>query len=62
MINTADKPMRSKAEVVAGETTWFCRCWQSNKFPYCDSSHHKVNKEHGDNVGPLAVTGVAAES
>ncbi|CAI5703834.1 unnamed protein product [Peronospora effusa] len=33
-----------------------CRCWKSNKFPYCDGSHMKHNKETGDNVGPLVLT------
>eukprot|EP00921_Rhytidocystis_pertsovi_P011642 GHVQ01018847.1.p1 GENE.GHVQ01018847.1~~GHVQ01018847.1.p1 ORF type:complete len:133 (-),score=6.56 GHVQ01018847.1:932-1330(-) len=28
-----------------------CRCWQSNKFPYCDDTH-KVLVQSGDNVGP----------
>ncbi|DAZ94410.1 TPA: hypothetical protein N0F65_003439 [Lagenidium giganteum] len=32
-----------------------CRCWKSKKFPYCDGSHTKHNKETGDNVGPLIV-------
>merc|ERR1712110_482598 len=33
----------------------FCRCWKSNKFPYCDGSHVKHNAETGDNVGPLII-------
>ena len=33
----------------------FCRCWKSNKFPYCDGSHTKHNAETGDNVGPLII-------
>lgn len=32
-----------------------CRCWRSEKFPYCDGSHVKHNAETGDNVGPLIV-------
>jgi len=32
-----------------------CRCWKSDKFPYCDGSHVKHNSETGDNVGPLIV-------
>lgn len=35
--------------------TVFCRCWRSKKFPYCDGSHNKYNKEANDNVGPLIV-------
>ena len=33
----------------------YCRCWRSKKFPYCDGSHVKFNKESGDNTGPLVV-------
>ena len=32
-----------------------CRCWRSDKFPYCDGSHVKHNAETGDNVGPLII-------
>lgn len=32
-----------------------CRCWRSEKFPYCDGSHVKHNTETGDNVGPLII-------
>nr|7YVZ_A Chain A, CDGSH iron-sulfur domain-containing protein 1 (CISD-1/mitoNEET) [Caenorhabditis elegans] len=38
-----------------GEKKAFCRCWKSEKWPYCDGSHGKHNKETGDNVGPLIV-------
>ena len=31
------------------------RCWKSKKFPYCDGSHAKHNKETGDNTGPLII-------
>ncbi|CAD5214226.1 unnamed protein product [Bursaphelenchus xylophilus] len=40
-----------------GEKKAFCRCWKSEKFPYCDGSHNKHNKDTGDNVGPLIVSG-----
>mmetsp|Transcript_39663 Transcript_39663/g.55075 ORF Transcript_39663/g.55075 Transcript_39663/m.55075 type:complete len:137 (+) Transcript_39663:116-526(+) len=33
----------------------FCRCWKSSKWPMCDGSHVKHNKETGDNLGPLIV-------
>ncbi|GMS86135.1 hypothetical protein PENTCL1PPCAC_8310 [Pristionchus entomophagus] len=38
-----------------GEKKAFCRCWKSEKWPYCDGSHGKHNKETGDNLGPLIV-------
>ncbi|EYC16077.1 hypothetical protein Y032_0035g3135 [Ancylostoma ceylanicum] len=40
-----------------GEQKGFCRCWKSEKFPYCDGAHVKHNQETGDNVGPLVVKG-----
>lgn len=33
-----------------------CRCWKSKKFPLCDGTHMKHNKETGDNVGPLVIS------
>nr|ACO15461.1 CDGSH iron sulfur domain-containing protein 2 homolog [Caligus clemensi] len=39
-----------------GDKSVFCRCWKSKKFPYCDGSHNKHNKQTGDNVGPLIVS------
>uniref|UniRef100_A0A1W7RAT7 CDGSH iron-sulfur domain-containing protein 1 n=1 Tax=Hadrurus spadix TaxID=141984 RepID=A0A1W7RAT7_9SCOR len=38
-----------------GTKACFCRCWKSNKFPFCDGSHNKHNEETGDNVGPLVI-------
>eukprot|EP01134_Creolimax_fragrantissima_P007732 CFRG7732T1 len=36
-----------------------CRCWQSQKFPYCDGSHGAHNIATGDNVGPLLIKVIA---
>lgn len=36
-------------------TKWYCRCWKSKNWPYCDGSHTEHNKKTGDNVGPLGV-------
>uniref|UniRef100_A0A0P4VKB0 Putative conserved plasma membrane protein n=1 Tax=Rhodnius neglectus TaxID=72488 RepID=A0A0P4VKB0_9HEMI len=38
-----------------GDSTAYCRCWRSSKFPLCDGSHSKHNAEHGDNVGPIVI-------
>ncbi|CAH1405823.1 unnamed protein product [Nezara viridula] len=38
-----------------GEKTAYCRCWRSEKFPYCDGAHGKHNRETGDNVGPVVI-------
>ena len=32
-----------------------CRCYKSEKFPFCDGSHNSHNKETGDNAGPIVV-------
>ena len=34
-----------------------CRCWKSEKFPYCDGAHRAWNEKTGDNVGPVTVCG-----
>ena len=38
-----------------GKKAVYCRCWKSKTFPYCDAAHVKLNKETGDNVGPLII-------
>uniref|UniRef100_A0A7C9AIC1 Iron-binding zinc finger CDGSH type domain-containing protein n=1 Tax=Opuntia streptacantha TaxID=393608 RepID=A0A7C9AIC1_OPUST len=43
-----------------GNNETFCRCWRSKKFPYCDGTHNKHNKETNDNVGPLIIKQKAA--
>ena len=62
MINTRERPDRHNEELPAGKTIAICRCWQSDKFPYCDGTHRKVNAEGGDSVGPAIIKAVAAES
>ena len=49
---TAPKGKNDKGE---DNKAVMCRCWKSKKFPYCDGSHVKHNKETGDNVGPLII-------
>ncbi|XP_065224480.1 CDGSH iron-sulfur domain-containing protein 2 homolog [Planococcus citri] len=38
-----------------GDSTAFCRCWRSSKFPYCDGAHNGYNIAACDNVGPLLI-------
>jgi CDGSH-type Zn-finger protein len=56
VINTRNRPDRHKETIPVGKNVAFCRCWQSDKFPYCDGTHRKVNAEGGDHVGPVVVT------
>ncbi len=58
MINSKGHPARHNEDVPAGKTVAFCRCWHSEKFPYCDGTHRKVNAETGDHVGPVVVKAV----
>ncbi|MFQ5341703.1 MAG: CDGSH iron-sulfur domain-containing protein, partial [Anaerolineae bacterium] len=43
VINTRNRPDRHKEAIPVGKNVAFCRCWQSDKFPYCDGTHRKVN-------------------
>ena len=45
-----------KAELVAGETYYWCRCGRSNKQPFCDGSHK------GTDFTPLAFTAEKSDS
>ena len=33
----------------------FCRCWESEKFPFCDGRHRGHNEQNCDNLGPIVV-------
>lgn len=35
----------------------FCRCWRSNKYPYCDGSHRECQ-----GLGPLVITAKQGQS
>ena len=61
MINVKKYPDRTKVSVPTGKTVWICRCWKSEKFPYCDGSHRAHNDATGDKVGPVGVAAVAPE-
>jgi len=61
MINTQHLARRHEELIPTGKRVKFCRCWQSATFPYCDDAHKKINAETGDVLGPVVVTGVAAE-
>lgn len=54
LVNTAGHEEKIQVEVSA-EKTAFCRCWKSQKFPYCDGSHRAYNAETGSNVAPVVV-------
>ncbi|XP_005112502.1 CDGSH iron-sulfur domain-containing protein 1 [Aplysia californica] len=38
-----------------GQKVSLCRCWLSEKWPYCDGAHKYHNQKNGDNVGPVNV-------
>jgi CDGSH-type Zn-finger protein len=61
MINTNQRPDRHSETVPEGKTVAFCRCWQSQNFPYCDGTHRTVNATGGDSVGPVIVKSSPAE-
>eukprot|EP00933_Yihiella_yeosuensis_P081932 TRINITY_DN95627_c0_g1_i1.p1 TRINITY_DN95627_c0_g1~~TRINITY_DN95627_c0_g1_i1.p1 ORF type:complete len:140 (-),score=24.39 TRINITY_DN95627_c0_g1_i1:52-471(-) len=42
LVNPTGKPVRMT----------ICRCWQSLRFPLCDNTHQRLQKE-GVNVGPV---------
>lgn len=53
-INVNNQPNKSTV-IWEGTTLHLCRCWQSAKFPHCDGTHKKVNKDKGEIVGPVVV-------
>jgi len=44
------------SEIAPGKRVAYCRCWQSNKFPFCDGAHKAYNQSTGDNLGPLILS------
>eukprot|EP00471_Norrisiella_sphaerica_P001579 CAMPEP_0184484610 /NCGR_PEP_ID=MMETSP0113_2-20130426/6312_1 /TAXON_ID=91329 /ORGANISM="Norrisiella sphaerica, Strain BC52" /LENGTH=135 /DNA_ID=CAMNT_0026865681 /DNA_START=24 /DNA_END=431 /DNA_ORIENTATION=+ len=61
MIDLESPKVVNMEDLKPGEKKVYCRCWKSGTFPLCDGTHAKWNKETGDNVGPLIVTGKAEE-
>ena len=59
MINENNHPQRHTEDIEVlkeqNKKIAFCRCWQSNTFPYCDGSHRNHNDSVGDFVGPVIV-------
>ena len=41
-----------------GQKASLCRCWLSDKFPYCNGAHVAHNKKTGDNISPVVVSSV----
>lgn len=39
--------IRTRVTVKRGEVISLCRCWKSETFPLCDSSHNNLNDEKG---------------
>ena len=56
-IGHTDGTVKDEVAVSVGKKIAVCRCWKSDKFPYCDGHHNQHNTETGDNVGPCIVTG-----
>ena len=55
VVDTLKCPDIETLEACKAGKVVMCRCWKSEKFPYCDGSHNAHNKETGDNVGPLII-------
>jgi CDGSH-type Zn-finger protein len=49
--------LRTEVELEPGETVALCRCFASQKFPFCDGSH----KQQPGKVAPVIVSAPAAE-
>ncbi|CAD2089200.1 CDGSH iron-sulfur domain-containing protein, putative [Plasmodium vinckei brucechwatti] len=45
-VETVYPPLKTSTKISV------CRCWKSNKFPYCDNSHQKLQQQ-GVICGPL---------
>ena len=46
----------TNVQLEAGETVWLCRCFHSQKFPFCDGTHRQHN-----GLGPVQVAAPKAE-
>ena len=57
LVDLSSEKVVHTLSLAAGEKCVACRCWKSAKFPLCDGSHVKHNKETGDNLGPVIITG-----
>ena len=62
LIDLSSEKVVNSIELGPGEKCVVCRCWLSKKFPLCDGTHAKHNKETGDNVGPAIVSVKKPES
>lgn len=55
-IDLSNEKVVNNIEINQGEKLVLCRCWKSEKFPYCNGAHVKHNKETNDNVGPCIIS------
>mmetsp|Transcript_16738 Transcript_16738/g.28383 ORF Transcript_16738/g.28383 Transcript_16738/m.28383 type:complete len:112 (-) Transcript_16738:122-457(-) len=55
LIDLESEKVVNNLTLAPGEKAVVCRCWKSSKFPLCDGSHVKYNKETGDNLGPAII-------
>lgn len=56
LIDLSSSKVVNNISLAPGEKCVVCRCWKSAKFPLCDGSHAKHNKETGDNLGPAIIS------